>query len=76
MGTQSLVKKKQESMLFAVALWTAMFFSFVGSNQVYFLGCFHIPSYSIVWAKNLTIFTSQYYSITYSLPSIENTAVM
>ena len=39
-------------MLFAVILWTAMFFSLVGSTRVYFLGCFHIPSYSMVLAKN------------------------
>ena len=51
MGAQSLVKK-QQSMLFAVILWTAMFFFLVGSTQVYFLGGFHIPSYSMVRAKN------------------------
>ena len=45
-------RKKQQSVLFAVILWTAMFFSLVGSTRVYFLGCFHIPSYSMVLAKN------------------------
>ena len=29
-----------------------MFFSLVGSTRVYFLGCFHIPSYFMIWAKN------------------------
>ena len=51
-GCPMFSQKKQQSMLFAVILWTAVFFSLVGSTRVYFLGCFHIPSYSMVWAKN------------------------
>ena len=50
-GFPKFSQKKQQSMLLAVILWTAMFFSLVGSTEVCFLGCFHVPSYSMVWAK-------------------------
>ena len=58
--------KKQQSMLFADILWTAMFLSFVGSTRVYFLRCFHIPTYSMIWAiyswaYNIHIYT--YYTL-------------